>query len=560
MITGSQPAAETVEPIADPADTAAVEEVLRAVAAALRSYRLYDRNNPMVARFVAVLRQKLADLWERMPELRLQIEEHSIRWEGQMVYPTGEAGGDLPFTFFKDGIRELTVLPGFEEKEVLSLLNVLARAPAVREEEDDLITLLWQEDLLTLRYRSVEATADGVELHEGSPEPPPAVDPETLRDEAATPIGVSTDDFEEALYFLDEAELRVLRDEVRREAERDLWGDVLHALLDLLEDGKPDRQSRIIGLLGELLPTTLATGQFDRGASVLEELIAIGQQPGVLSAEGLRETRDLFKLLATEETIDQLATLLEEAPERAGDAAVPRLLAFFPPSAILPLMRALERTQQPAVRRVFEGCIQRLAESGREELVALLKLEDPAVVASALVWIGQLKIGSAAKEVVRHLDHAEAAIRAAAIDAVVALGAASAANSIVPLLEDPVREVRITAARALGSLAFAPARAPLEASLGSKRLRGEADRTEKLAFFESYGRLAGQEGVALLDRILNNRSWMGRAETPEVRACAALALARIRHPSASESLNAAARDKDPVVRSAVARALRGEVA
>ncbi len=559
MITGSEPVGETVDPRAEADEAAPVEEVLRALAAALRSYKLYERSNPMVDRFVAVLRQKLAELWDRTPQLRLQIEEDSIRWEGRIVYPTGDAGGELPFTFFKDGIRELTILPGFEEVEVLSLLNVLARAPVIREEEDDLITLLWHEDLDKLRYRSVEANSDGVELFSGSPDAAAEVDPEEVRNESVAPIGVSTDDFEEALYFLDEAELRLLREEVQREAERDLWGDVLHALLDLLEDGDAERQSRIIGLIGELLPTTLATGQFDRSASLLEELVAIGQQPGTLSPDGLRQTRDLFKILGTEETINQLMALLEEAPDHVGDAAVPRLLAFFPPSAILPLMRAVERTQQPAVRRVLEGCIQRLAESGREEVVELLKVDDPAVVAGALVWIGRLKIGTAIKEVVRFLKHADEGIRVAAVDAVVALGAASAASGLIPLLEDSVREVRIATARALGSLVYLPAREALEGTLTSKRMR-EADRTEKLAFFEAYGRLAGPEGVAFLNRILNDRSWMGRAETPEVRACAALALARIRHPSATESLNAAAQDREPVVRSAVARALRGEPA
>jgi HEAT repeat protein len=41
-----------------------------------------------------------------------------------------------------------------------------------------------------------------------------------------------------------------------------------------------------------------------------------------------------------------------------------------------------------------------------------------------------------------------------------------------------------------------------------------------------------------------------------MRACAALGLGRIRHPNAEKALAAAAADPDPVVRSAVGRALR----
>ncbi|HEV3048838.1 MAG TPA: HEAT repeat domain-containing protein, partial [Longimicrobium sp.] len=105
------------------------------------------------------------------------------------------------------------------------------------------------------------------------------------------------------------------------------------------------------------------------------------------------------------------------------------------------------------------------------------------------------------------------------------------------------------------ALRWAPARARLEAALDSKRLR-EADLTERIAFFEAYGGLAGADAVPLLDRILNGKSWLGRREAGEVRACAALGLGRVRHPAAEKALSAAAADPDPVVRSAVGRALR----
>src|SRR5690606_18107686 len=126
-----------------------------------------------------------------------------------------------------------------------------------------------------------------------------------------------------------------------------------------------------------------------------------------------------------------------------------------------------------------------------------------------------------------------------------------------PLLEDPERDVRIAAARAIGNLGFGAGRSALEAALGSKRLR-EADRTEKIAFFEASGRIGDQGSVEVLDRILHAKGWLNRGEPTEMRACAAIALGRIRHPAARQSLEKAANDSDPVVRSAVARAIRGE--
>ena len=113
----------------------------------------------------------------------------------------------------------------------------------------------------------------------------------------------------------------------------------------------------------------------------------------------------------------------------------------------------------------------------------------------------------------------------------------------------------MAAARALAAVRYAPAKAKLEAALDGKRLR-DADLTERIAFFEAYGGLAGADGVPVLERILNGRSWLVRRESADTRACAALGLGRIRHPAAEKALNGAAADPDPVVRSAVGRALK----
>ena len=50
---------------------------------------------------------------------------------------------------------------------------------------------------------------------------------------------------------------------------------------------------------------------------------------------------------------------------------------------------------------------------------------------------------------------------------------------------------------------------------------------------------------------------IGRREDPEIRACAAMALGRIKTPSAQQSLQKAMAEKEAIVRNAVNRALKG---
>jgi HEAT repeat protein len=84
-----------------------------------------------------------------------------------------------------------------------------------------------------------------------------------------------------------------------------------------------------------------------------------------------------------------------------------------------------------------------------------------------------------------------------------------------------------------------------------------ADLTEKIAFFEAFGSVAGVESTTLLDRLLNGRRLFQR-ESAEIRACAAMALGRIGSPGARAALLKASGDASPMVRNAVTNALRIE--
>ncbi|HET7273675.1 MAG TPA: HEAT repeat domain-containing protein [Longimicrobiaceae bacterium] len=534
-----------------------VEELLRAFATTLRSYRLYAGNGPVLDRFGEVLREKFAALWDYQPILNVVVAENQILCDDVVVYNTGGESGDLAFLLFKDGIREITFLEGFEQDEVRTFLSILARAPQIRPDEDDLVTLLWEADLKLFRYSYVEA---GSEREEGTADVSTAsrpVDPDAIRSEAQAPpesTAVSAEDFQEARYFLDAAELRRIADEVRREEDRDLWKDVVNAVFDRLEDGSDERQIRIINVLGELLPSLLASGKADDAAVLLGDLADLVGRGDVFSPAVLREVRDLFAQLGSPEAVQQLVMMLElqNAESSEGLAA---LLSYFPPEAIAPLMRAGETAVRPNVRRALSQLIERLVTANRDHLAGLLNGDDPVVVAGAARWIGRLGAGAAVGSLVELLHNPEPAVRRAAIEALQELRASAAAESIVPLIGDPAVEVRIAAARALGSIGYSGARAPLEAAVTSKHLRS-ADRGEKVAFFEAFGRIAGPEGVALLDRTLNGKRWLGRSESSETRACAAVALAQIRSPAARTALDAAVNDHDPVVRTAVHRALK----
>jgi HEAT repeat protein len=87
----------------------------------------------------------------------------------------------------------------------------------------------------------------------------------------------------------------------------------------------------------------------------------------------------------------------------------------------------------------------------------------------------------------------------------------------------------------------------------------DADLTEKIAFFEAFGSVANADSVAMLDRMLNGKKLFGK-QSPELRACAAMALGKVGSPASRAALQRAMSDKEPMVRNAVMKALRQESA
>jgi hypothetical protein len=547
-------------------DVTLVEEIVRTLDKAIRVHQLYEGASPSYERFLGILRDAFRAFWKTAEPLVVTVQENRLLWEGQRVYEGQQRPGDLAFLFFRDGIRELAFHPGFEDRGLPAFLDLIARIQGARDDQDDLITLFWEHDLEGFTYRNVDVAVDGLDAFSRSPGRPPAVDPEQLRAEMAAPPSygagtppppteVNTPEFREALYLLDPSEFKALREELDRELQRDLMRDVLHGLLDRLEDGALERQQRIVRILADMLPGLLSSGRFSDAEMVLadlRELAGRGPPPALAT-----EIDALFARLADAETVGEMVRTIEDSPGTVRVEECAALLRHFPVAALEPLIQAAGTAERPEVRRALSDVAERLAAGDLERILSLLGSPVPEVAAGAARLVGRMGTGAGAPGLARLLQRTEPEVRIAAVVALQSLRVSSAAGALAGVLEDPERDVRIAAARALGELRYTPARARMEELIQSKRIR-DADITERLAFFEAYGAVAGAEGVALLGRLLNGRSWLGRREPPEIRASAALALGRIGTRPAREALESAGDDPEMVVRTAVARALRGE--
>ena len=562
--TGSEPQLE--------AFITEVRELFATLAKALRAYQLYESNNPVYQRFVQSLADAFRRLWEHQSQLTVTVEESRLLVDSDEVYTSESRSDSLAFMLFRDGIREVTFLPGIEDQELEALLGVLHHARHVATHGDDLLNILWEAQLSCLLYQNVDMLAEGVEI----PEPGSGASAERLRsvleeeeeededededeDAAAktdTASVVNQEGFNPTLYSLDPREMELLQREIELEMERDLRTDVLAALFDRLEEAdRPECQSETLEALRTLLPNLLSRGALTSAAQILAELRALEARAGVLDEQRRGEVTVLVDEVSTSETIQELVRALEDGSISPEPRQLSEFLTHLRAEALGPLLRASEAVASRELQPVLQEAVKGIAGSHRPSLVKLLDDDDPLVVAGAAHLVGRLHVQEATPALQHLLAHSEVAVRLAAVEAALALRASTAAGPLQEALDDPEREVRIAAARALGRLRYRPAAARFRSAVTGREIRS-ADLTEKIAFFEGYGELGDEKAVTILDRMLNGKGLLGRREPTEIRACAALALGRVGTAEARAALELATTDEEAVVKSAVKRALR----
>jgi HEAT repeat protein len=543
-----------------------VVDLLKAFVKAVRAHQLYLPNNPMHARSLEAVREAFATLWSHTEEIDLHVVETRLEWEGRVVLDEHERTSDnIAWLLYKDGIRELKMLKGFEQEELGIFFNLLQRVRKATDDDDDLLTLMWEREFVTLQYRYVDLTQEGgpgVESMERAEQKEKILSPAQAEAglESTKSSIAKMDDFDATLYFLDDREVEYLQNEIKREFSTDLRPAVIASLLDTFENQKDaTTREEICGLLDYFLLILLSTAQYRNAAYLLREAgVTANRAPEILDTQKQRLTQ-LGELMSDPKPLGQLLQALEDSPLRAPQHELDELFGILQARALETILSWIGRSTNPSLKMLLEVAAGRLASNNSAELIRLIGSDDEAVVIEAIRRAAALKSPAAVPALGKMLTVGESDMRLAAVTALTEIGSAGAMQMLERALVDEDREVRIVAVRALGARNARAALPKIEAAIKGKDLR-ESNLTEKMAFFEAYGLLSGDAGVTLLDGLLNAKGFMGKKDDSEIRACAAMALGKINSSKAMDALNRAAGEKDVIVRNAVSRAIRGGTA
>jgi hypothetical protein len=542
---------------------AAINNLLQVVVKGMRATQLYLPNNPVYQRAVQNMRDAFPAIWEVCSDLELKVVETDLVWEGHPVLAQPNKSESLGWLLYKESIRQVTLSPGVEEEELVKFLNVLNKARNLpTDAEDDLLTLLWEQDFQYLKYEAVDLgheEAPHLEKSDEEPPPPAAVRQAVQEDaEEQPPEGiVNIDDFDSTLYFLDDREIGYLESEIEREYTQDLRGNVLTMLFDLLElQTYSAVRAELISILENFVPYLLAVGDFRSVAYVLQQNRDVVQRARELLPEHRTALERFPDRLSDPEAMGQLLQSLDEAVVHPTEEELGELFRELRPAALATLLGWLPRLGNERVRNLLDAAARRLAQAHPDELVAVLGRDELDMVIEGIRLAGQLKLPPVVPALGAVLENGSDEVRRAATAALAAIGSPGAFKQLERGLDDPDRDVRIGTVRAIGRAGQRGALDRIEAAINGKQLL-HADLSERTAFFEAYGLLAGRAGIdTLKGMLLVKGGLLKRKVDPQIRACAAMALGKINTPEAREILLEVGQDKDPVVRTAVNRALK----
>lgn len=548
-----------------------VEELLRTLVKGLRAFQMYLPNNPIYQRAVHAVRGAFQPVWSGgLDRLVLQIVETDIVWEEQVVYHQPNKSESLAWSLFKDGMRVLTFFPGAED-EIIRFLEIVQRARTLSADAgDDLLTLLWEQEFSLIQYHFTEFIPDtGVPAISGegaySQEPP--ADPNAaaaenrgkVEEEAPPRKGgvVDVEDFDSTLYWLDEKEIRAIADAIEHEYQQDLRANVLNIVFDLLELQREDwARAEVLGTLESYLPHVLNAGDFRTVALILRETRLLVRKPELLTPAERDRLDSLTGRLSEPAVLQQILQSVTEAQTPPSAEDLGELFRELRPAALETALVWLPRLPANSpIHELLAGSAARLAETSPQEVLRLLRLPESEALPAVISLCGRLKVQAAVPGLADILGHPQPAARVAAVQSLDAIGTAAALLALEAAVDDPDREVRLAAVQALGRRGYKGVLKRVETVVQGKVTR-EIDLTERMRFFEAYAMISGAGALETLAALLAPGSLFRRKESAEVRACAALAIGRLKSPEAREVLQRHKDDKELVVRNAVSKAIR----
>lgn len=454
---------------------------------ASRSFTLYDPHNDAVKILIGDYKDKSRVLARHAP-LEVEVMPFEIALDRKVVYEERDRERSLAFRLFRDGVRKIRFAPGLGWDDLVSLLEVMSvRCNGVRQQEEDLITLLRKARFENIEIESVEGYIPDEEMPENQALAPmvdasESVDPPGDWDQPLpTPAGGKV-----AYQPIDPNALDAL---LAEEAPAALQAQAVRSVYELMQTAvtlqDPELLQQLVPFAEEVQHYLIVERNLDelaRLATIYRDMFADGRSLPVLSEE--RAFERLMRMVTEED---------EEVP--------PALYHLIGPVAADAVPRALDMLTfgaRGARRKALIHIIQHGAKANPAILAERIGTVPPDVVSELFAALGRIAPNHRIEAAFSLLNHPDEDFQLELVDVVAqAPKGVRLARGLQTLMGSPHEAVRIKATQTLGTLGGTKA-IPMLVEHGKNRARKEMGDLEAEALGTAIAVASVEDGTPVL--------------------------------------------------------------
>jgi len=508
--------------------------------------------------------------------LLLATTEGSLFLDGELVYED-EPGDTNPATvLFRDGVREIGLLPSLTEADADTFLQVFVRALARTGEPPDVANLLWETGNQSIYYRTVDHVVDGVEF--SAPEPNDYTQTSHL--------------FFSSIKFDEAAEGcpgQPEKPDMRRYQglQQDRYLQVRDIFHGEIEPGATTTQQ-----IRELVARDAECDPFTDAFRIYDEILN-GSDASQMSAEIVRAARRQFDILVEENNWTQLPRVLRniktwqanfaERPHLAGPLR--EIIYYAGDKRVLSCMSAY-LNEHPQVELVaFAEYLDLLEVVSLGAVTAMLgELEHHAarkivytylgeradqaidlvgnyvyddrwyVVRNVALVLGRVNRPRAITFLKKAVRHDDPRVRREAIRSLGTMANEETDEILLSLLDDPDESLRIQACRAMATRPSVAVFQAIEKRVRDSELAPLEPRMQR-ELLAVYARAGGDRALPRLSSLINKRKLFGKSRTSQAKINAVYAVGDIGSPAAAELLQGLLQAKEQPIRDAARQVL-----
>jgi hypothetical protein len=358
----------------------ATNEALRSIARTARSFLIYDTRNDAIRGFLGEMQEKLYAALKQYGEMSLEIRPFEMVRGAEVVYLERDRDRSLAFRLFRDGVRRLTIAPDVAWEEVLRLLEILSiRFTGVRQQEDDVVTLLLKSGFKSIEVSAVEGFVPDDDEYCGDDASAGAARAVRKKRRAESHIDVPRDwdlplpellePVELSYQPLDSKALAELREEG---SSRNLPVVTVRLLLEMLkvvnDPTDPTAPADIDGLVQEVRDFLLSESQLGSVLNLIQQVEEFVSNPD--------QRKELIASFTSERAVRKIISSLPKSITEPPPELI-QILDMSPINHLPVLIQILNVERRQSSRSVLRSLLGRYVEAQSEKVIASLdEFED----------------------------------------------------------------------------------------------------------------------------------------------------------------------------------------